>query len=66
MLKWRALGLSVTAKAHLLESHAFYQMEYFHGMSDFIEEFVEQLHQFTSATSNEWNVFLILRKNATQ
>ena len=47
MLKWRALGLSVTVKAHLLESHAFYQMLFFRGIGDFIEEFVEQLYQFT-------------------
>ena len=47
MLKWRALGLSITVKAHLLESHAYSQMLYYHGIGDFIEEFVEQLHQFT-------------------
>mmetsp|Transcript_26182 Transcript_26182/g.38989 ORF Transcript_26182/g.38989 Transcript_26182/m.38989 type:complete len:280 (-) Transcript_26182:4-843(-) len=47
MQKWRALSLSVTVKAHVLETHALYQMEQYHGVGDFIEEFLEQLHQYT-------------------
>ena len=66
MQKWFALGLSVTVKAHLLECHASYQMEYFHGVGDFIEDFMSSCINLRSAVSNEWDAILILRKNATQ
>ena len=47
MKQWRALNMSVTVKAHVLESHLNDQIEYYHGIGDFNEEFIEQLHQKT-------------------
>ena len=47
MKQWRALNMSVTVKAHVLESHLNNQIEHYHGIGDFNEEFIEQLHQET-------------------
>ncbi len=44
---WRALNLNITVKAHLLETHVLSQFQKFGGLGDFIEEFLEQRHQYT-------------------
>ena len=43
---WRLLDISVTVKAHLLESHSIDQMEFWKGVGDFMEDFIEQAHQW--------------------
>jgi len=47
MKQWRALNMSVTVKAHVLETQLNDQIEYYHGIGDLNEEFVEKLHQET-------------------
>jgi len=47
MKMWRALNLSVTVKAHVVESHLLSQIEMYKGLGDFVEEFIELLHQDT-------------------
>ena len=47
MIMWRALNLSVTVKAHVVESHLSCQIEMYKGLGDFVEEFIELLHQDT-------------------
>ena len=47
MRMWRALNLSVTVKAHVVESHLLAQIEMYKGLGDFVEEFIELLHQDT-------------------
>jgi hypothetical protein len=45
--KWRDLRLSTKGpKFHLLEDHLAEQMEIWHGIGDFFEDFIEQAHQF--------------------
>jgi hypothetical protein len=46
LASWRRLKLSITVKAHLLESHAIEQMIRFGGIGDFAEDFIEQAHQW--------------------
>ena len=46
LLSWRRLKLSVTVKAHLLESHTTEQMIRFGGIGDFTEDFIKQAHQW--------------------
>jgi hypothetical protein len=43
---WRLLDISVTVKAHLLESHSIDQMEFWKGVGNFMEDFIEQAHQW--------------------
>lgn len=48
MERWRAMGLSVTPKAHVLEVHSVSQLlrlAEFGGLFDFLEDFVELSHQ---------------------
>jgi len=47
MVKWRDLGLSMDMlKIHGLEDHLVPQMRLFKGIGCFIEDFIEQAHQF--------------------
>mmetsp|Transcript_2441 Transcript_2441/g.3843 ORF Transcript_2441/g.3843 Transcript_2441/m.3843 type:complete len:192 (-) Transcript_2441:217-792(-) len=45
MKLWRELGISVTTKAHLLESHAIFQMRNLRGLGDKREDWIESGHQ---------------------
>ena len=47
MKQWRALNLSVTVKAHIIEDHLIDYIERYGGLGDFHEEFIERLHQDT-------------------
>jgi hypothetical protein len=47
MLKWRDLRLSMKMpKIHGLEDHLAAMMEQWNGIGDFLEDFIEQAHQF--------------------
>jgi hypothetical protein len=47
MLKWRDLWLSMKMpKIHGLEDHLAAMMEQWNGIGDFLEDFIEQVHQF--------------------
>jgi hypothetical protein len=47
MLKWRDLRLSMKMpKIHALEDHLIVAMEQWNGIGDFLEDFIEQAHQF--------------------
>jgi hypothetical protein len=47
MLKWRDLRLSMKMpKIHALEDHLAAMMERWNGIGDFLEDFIEQAHQF--------------------
>jgi hypothetical protein len=47
MLKWRDLRLSMNMpKIHGLEDHLIATMERWNGIGDFLEDFIEQAHQF--------------------
>ncbi|WP_288993338.1 hypothetical protein [uncultured Marinobacter sp.] len=47
MLKWRDLRLSMKMpKIHGLEDHLIASMEQWNGIGDFLEDFIEQAHQF--------------------
>jgi hypothetical protein len=47
MLKWRDLRLSMKMpKIHGLEDHLVAMMERWNGIGDFLEDFIEQAHQF--------------------
>jgi hypothetical protein len=47
MLKWRDLRLSMNMpKIHGLEDHLVAMMERWNGIGDFLEDFIEQAHQF--------------------
>ena len=47
MFKWRGLRLSMKLlKIHGIEDHLLPQMERFKGIGDFLEDFIEQAHQF--------------------
>ena len=47
MLKWRDLRLSTKMpKIHGLEDHLIPMMEKWNGIGDFLEDFIEQAHQF--------------------
>jgi hypothetical protein len=47
MLKWRDLGLSMKmSKIHALEDHLIATMEQWNEIGDFLEDFIEQAHQF--------------------
>ena len=49
MLKWRNLRLSMKMiKIHGIEDHLFDQIKKFNGIGCFIEDFIEQAHQFES------------------
>ena len=48
MNRWRSMGLSVTPKAHVLESHAVHCLKSsipYGGLSEMLEDFVELSHQ---------------------
>ena len=47
MKQWRALNLSITVKAHIIEDHLLDYIEHYGGLGDFQEEFIEKLHQDT-------------------
>ena len=47
MKQWRALNLSVTVKAHIIEDQLMDYIERYGGLGDFHEEFIERLHQDT-------------------
>jgi hypothetical protein len=55
MESWRKLGLSVTMKAHLLEDHVIAMMARLNGIGDFMEDFIEQTHQFGDADERRSN-----------
>jgi hypothetical protein len=47
MLKWRDLGLPMKMpKIHTWEDHLIASMEQWNGTGDFLEDFIEQAHQF--------------------
>ena len=47
MLKWRNLRMSMKMiKIHGVEDHLFDQIKHFNGIGCFIEDFIEQAHQF--------------------
>jgi hypothetical protein len=47
MLKWRDLWLSMKMpKIHALEDHLIATVEQWNGIGDFLEDFIEQAHQF--------------------
>ena len=46
-MKWRNLRMSMQIiKIHVVEAHLFDQIKYFNGIGCFIEDFIEQAHQF--------------------
>jgi hypothetical protein len=45
MKLWRELQISVTTKAHILESHVYDQIVSFRGLGDKAEDFIERGHQ---------------------
>ncbi len=45
MKLWRELAISVTTKAHILESHVYNQIGAFRGLGDKAEDFIERGHQ---------------------
>jgi hypothetical protein len=55
MESWRKYGLSVTVKAHLLEDHVIDMMTRLNGIGDFMEDFIEQTHQFGDADERRSN-----------
>lgn len=60
MVKWRDLRLStVMPKVHTLEDHLINQMQQWNGIGCFMEDFVEQAHQFgiqeESRTRGMWD-----------
>ena len=47
MMKWRNLRMSIQMiKIHGVEDHLFDQTKHFNGIGCFIEDFIEQAHQF--------------------
>jgi hypothetical protein len=45
MLKWQDLGMSTRMpKIHAVEDHLLWQMALYHGIGDFVEDFIEQAH----------------------
>jgi hypothetical protein len=42
---WNELGISVTPKAHIIFKHTVHQYEFFGGIADKLEDFVEKSHQ---------------------
>jgi hypothetical protein len=53
MLKWRDLWLSMNMpKIHGLEDHLIATMEQWNGIGDFLEDFIEQAHQFGMREEN--------------
>jgi hypothetical protein len=61
---WRGLSLSVSVKAHLLETHAVWEMWLHKGIGDFLEDFIEQGHQYGIA-EGRWSNGLHDRASAT-
>ena len=51
MERWRALGISVPPKGHAAEYEQILQNRVLKGVGDFMEDWVEQLHQFGKASS---------------
>jgi hypothetical protein len=53
MLKWRDLRLSMNMpKIHGLEDHLVATMERWNGIGDFLEDYIEQAHQFGMREEN--------------
>ena len=46
--KWRGFGFRVTPKLHSIEDHAAIVVNFFKGIGDYCEDFIERAHQDTA------------------
>ena len=54
MIKWKNLRISMQMiKIHGVDNHLFDQIKHFNGIGCFIEDFIEQVHQFKNVDESK-------------